>query len=148
MIFFDLLFYTFYYYLSRKYGRGEYSSKLTGLYSMAIYFPFFGFTFIMSIIGLIWDNKMSRWIWEKDNGFWTTISIGTIFLYVFYIRYSKQVSAKELTEKVKALQGTKKIILKTLVYLFIIIMPIACFIFCQLYLFQRLHHVNTIFHNG
>jgi hypothetical protein len=115
---------------------------------MAIYFPFFLFTCIVGIIGLICDNKMTRWIWEKDNNcVWASLSVGIIFLYVFYIRYFKRISAKELTERVKILHGARKIILKTLVYFFIIVVPIASFIFSRLYLIRWRYPGGTIFHN-
>ena len=126
LLFLDMFFYMIYN-LSRKMGRGEFDSKMSAIILVGIYYDFLLLA-IASIIGLIWDNKMSRWIFEKNNGFWITISTGFLILYMLFIRYFRRVNMKELSRRIEILQKPKKMYLKILIYFFILIIPIAWYI--------------------
>ena len=133
MIFIDLFFLTIYRFLKRI-GRSKENAKFSALSFLAVYVPFSLIT-ISYVVGLIEDNNISHLLLEEKIYLPTSITISVIIYFFFGIRYYRIIDVENIEQIVLDLSVIKRRVLKTLVYFFMITVPISFYVSFRLYTF-------------
>jgi hypothetical protein len=128
MLFFDMFFYTVF---QKK--RKDMDSAMFSACSIMSFLIGLFIGMIADIIGLIKDNPVSRW--ASDNTFLAVTPIAITFNILFIIRYFKYVSVENIEKKISVLPDNKRIFIKTVIFIFIITVPVGTFVFYRLYMY-------------
>lgn len=131
MILADLFVYKIYQFLI-KLGRNKSDAKFTVVCIISLYSTFF-LLGLISIIGIIIQNSISRHCIEMDFGFIFITSI--IFLIIWSTRYYRFVKIEDIINQTIKIGKKKAEFLLRIVYSLYILIPIFSFVFYRLYVF-------------
>ncbi len=133
MLFFDMFFYMVYRFSTQTLKRDMDNAAFSGAAVMTVCIGFF-VNSVLHLIGVIEDNVVSRW--ALDNAFLSYVLIGTCPYIFFLIRYFKYVNVEDIKKKITKLSDSKRIFIKTAIWVFIITSCISSYVFYRLYKFE------------
>lgn len=131
----DFFTYIIYRFSRNKLGRSNEEAILSAIAILTIYIAYFILT-ISCIIGLIYENMVSRSILEMGVVF--IFIIGSTSFFIFKIRYNKYYSIEQVEHKIKQLTSKKKKVYCFAIYFLYIATPLLGFIFFRLYAFGHI----------